>query len=164
MIWGEYEGPLRSAVLALKHAGRDDAARPLGVRLAARTCLERWSADLEVIVPVASHTLRRIRRGWPAASLLGFEVGRALRLPVRHLLRRQGLRRQVGRSRVQRLALPSSVFRASPRVAGRGVLLVDDVLTTGTTMARAAEALHRAGAASVHGAVMAHAPDARRLA
>ena len=162
VAWGEYDGALRSAVLGLKTHGRDELAVPLGRRLAARIAVEDWASDIELIAHVPSHPLRRLRRGWPAAATLALVAGRELSLPVRTLLKRRGLRRQTGRSRAEREMLPRRCFVAAGSVAGRRVLIIDDVTTTGTTLSRAAEALLAAGADTVYCAAMAVTPDARR--
>jgi ComF family protein len=162
VAWGEHDGVLRTAILALKHGGRDDLAAPLGDRLAAVVAAELWAAETDVIVPVPSHSWRRLRKPWAASELLARRVSRRLEKPAIFLLRRHGLGRQTGHTRNRRLELPQGSFSARSGAAGRSVLLVDDVMTTGTTLRRAAETLHRAGAAAVFCAVCAHAPDPRR--
>ena len=160
-MWGEYDGALRSAVLALKAAGPDELASPLGRRLAARIAIEPWAPEVDVVTFIPSHPLRRLRRGWPAAALLAEEVGRELARPVRPLLARHGLSRQTGRTRAERTRLPRRSFRPRPTVEGRRILLVDDVTTTGTTLRRAAEAALAVGADAVYCAAMALTPDGR---
>lgn len=162
VAWGEYDGALRSAILGLKARGRDELAEPLGRRLAARIALEDWARDVELIGHIPSHPLRLLRRGWPAAASLARVVGRELGLPARTLLTRHGLRRQTGRSRAERAALPRRAFCAAGSMRGRRLLIVDDVTTTGTTLSRAAAALLAAGADCVFCATMAVTPDARR--
>ncbi len=163
VIWGEHDGASRTAVLALKHGGRDDLAVPLGARLAAAVAVEPWASGIDLVCHVPSHPWRRIRRPWEASALLADEVARGLGKPRAALLRRRGFGRQTGRTRSQRLALDRHSFRASRRASGRNLLLIDDVRTTGTTLRRAVEALHRVNAAAVYCAVFAHAPDPRRL-
>jgi ComF family protein len=163
VAWGEYDGALRSAVLGLKARGRDELAASLGRRLAARVSLEEWAADIDRVVAVPSHPLRRLRRGWPAAALLADVVGRELAVPLRPLLRRRGMARQTGRSRAERSRLPRRTFHARGRLAGCTVLLVDDVTTTGTTLRRAAEVLLAAGVGAVYCAAMAVTPDGRSM-
>jgi predicted amidophosphoribosyltransferase len=163
VIWGEHDGVLRTVVVSLKHRGRDDFARPLGARLAAAISATQWVRSIDVVSPVPSHSLRRMRRPWTASELLAHEVARRLSLPSEGLLCRHGLQRQTGRSRARRLELPASSFSAARRVRGRCVLLIDDVTTTGTTIRRSAQALIHAGAKHVCCAVAAHAPDPRRV-
>jgi ComF family protein len=163
VVWGEYDGALRSAVLALKAAGHDELADPLGRRLAARISIAEWAPEIDVVSPVPSHPLRRMRRGWPAAALLAEVVGRELARPVRPLLARRGLSRQTGRSRAERSRLPRRSFRPRQPVEGRRILLIDDVTTTGTTLRRVAEVALAAGADAVYCAAMALTPDGRSI-
>lgn len=163
VAWGEYSGVLRRALLALKHQGRDELASPLGRRLAARVGHEPWSAGLDLVVPVPSHPLRRLRRSHPAAAELARVVAAELGIPFAAALRRRGLGRQANRSRAVRLELPLRAFAVRRPVAGRRLLVVDDVSTTGTTLRRSSSALLRAGARGVWCAAMAWAPDPRRL-
>ena len=163
VVWGEHDGVLRTAVLSLKHHRRDDLAQPLGSRLAAALAPASWAPSIDVICGVPSHPLRRFRRPWAAADLLASSVGRRLDKPVVTLLRRHGLHRQAGNSRVRRLELPRRSFSAFRRARGLTILLIDDVTTTGSTIRRASEALLDAGAETVYCAVLAHAPDSRRF-
>jgi predicted amidophosphoribosyltransferase len=163
VVWGEYDGTLRTALLAMKNRGRDELAVPIGRRLAARLALEVWIDDIDLVTHVPSHPLRRLRRGWSAAACTSVVVAGELARPTRRCLRRHGLRRQTGRSRAQRLQLPPRSFSCSTWVSGRRLLVVDDVSTTGTTLRRTAEAARRAGAEAVYCAVVARAPEARSV-
>jgi len=162
VIWGEYEGALRSAVLGLKHRGRDELARPLGRRLAGRVAAEAWASDIDLVVHVPSHPLRRLRHGRSAAAGLADVVAAVLERPRHRALARRGMRRQTGRTRAQRLQLPRRSFRNTTSVRGRRLLIVDDVTTTGATLRRAAEVLGEAGAEVVYCAAMARTPDPRK--
>jgi predicted amidophosphoribosyltransferase len=162
VIWGEHDGALRTAIVMLKHRGRDDLAVPLGNRLAVAVACRSWADSIDAVCFVPSHPLRLLRRPWTASELIARAVARRLGRPLTNPLRRHGTNRQTGRSRASRLALPRRSFSASSRVAGRHLLLVDDVTTTGTTLERAVSALHRAGAESVSCAAVAIAPDPRR--
>ncbi|MEE4270921.1 MAG: phosphoribosyltransferase family protein [Thermoanaerobaculales bacterium] len=154
---------LRRAVLALKHSGHDELARPLGRRLAARIDLAPWSTEFTVVAAVPSHGVRRLRRGTCAAELLGAEVAAAIRRPSISPLRRHGFGKQAGRTRAQRRRLARGSFSARRSLAGHRVLLVDDVTTTGTTLRRASETITEAGAEAVYCAALAITPDPRRV-
>lgn len=163
VLWGEYDGVLRLAVLALKHRGHDEIARPLGRRLSARIAVAPWFDEITIVTSIPSHDIRRFRRGSSAARLIGGEVARAVDRPITRVLRRHGLRRQAGRTRAQRRQLPRGSFSSNRRVRGHHVLLIDDVCTTGTTLRRAADCLLSAGAEAVFCATIAHATDSRRM-
>ncbi len=163
VLWGEHAGTLRTAILALKHGGRDDFAAALGNRLAAAVVVRPWARSVEAVTFIPSHPLRRFKRPWPAAEQLARTVARAFRLPCVALLRRHGLYRQTGRSRARRLALPVRTFTARVPAGTKNILLIDDVATTGRTLRLATEALLHAGAEEVFCAAMAHAPDPRRI-
>lgn len=149
-----YEGGGRDLVTALKYRQGRHLVRPLGPLLAdlAAGC----RADLVTWVP-ASRTGRR-ERGFDQGRLLARSTARSLRLPARRLLWRGGGPPQTGRSGVDRRLGP----RLEARRPGRGrVLLVDDVITTATTMALAAAALRRGGWRPVLGIAVAATPRRR---
>ena len=145
-----YDGPVRAAVLSLKHQGIQDLA-PLLVNLAGDI---RPSDDIDVIVPIPIPLLRERRRGGNQAALLARAVSRLTGLPVdSRALRRRGWwgpRQAQARSRADRRRIVQGAFTAdADRVAGRGVLLVDDVATTTATLSEAARVLREAGARAV---------------
>ncbi|MRX49277.1 ComF family protein [Paracoccus sp. S-4012] len=154
-----YSGTGRRLVLALKHGDRPDLAPLLG----------RWLADAvgaaegAVVVPVPVHPRRLLRRRYNQAALIGAAVARRLGLAHRpSALRRlrhtpmQDHRSLADRFENQRGAIGVSLPDAA-RIAGRPVLLVDDVMASGATMAAAAEALTAAGAGPITAAVVARA-------
>lgn len=104
--------------------------------------------------------LRRRERGFDQAMLLATRMGRRLGVRPRRLLRRLPGPQQTGRTLSERLVGPS--FEAMGR--GRGpVVVVDDVCTTGATLAAAARVLLDSGYSAVHGLVIARTPANRRF-
>jgi ComF family protein len=158
---GPYEGALREVVLRLKHAPGALLAELLGERWAV-WCEPRLRAlQADVVVPVPLHWLRRFRRGYNQSEALARSLAQHLGLPCRPgwLRRIRNTPHQTGRSPSGRRSNVQDAFRARPRAAlhGRTVLLIDDVLTTGSTCSEAAKALRKAGAARVVVAVLARA-------
>jgi ComF family protein len=111
-------------------------------------------------MPVPLHWWRRWRRGYNQSESLARGLVRRLRLSCRVdvLCRRKNTPRQVQQTPAQRRENVRKAFHArpDPTIRGKTVLLVDDVLTTGSTASEAARALRTAGAARVFVAVLAH--------
>lgn len=153
--------PLRPWLLALKHGGRRDLARPLGQALGARLAEEVGGRE-ELLVPVPLHPLRRLERGHDQARLLAREAGRAAGCTWRPLLvRRRWTEPQGTPGAGSRRTAVAGAFRprrgAARVLRGRAVWLVDDVLTSGATLSECARVLRRAGARSVGALVVARA-------
>ena len=139
----EYDDVAASIIRRLKYSNHRDALPRLAEALAVR--LGPVSFDQLTWVP-ATNPHRR-RRGFDQGELLARRLGRPERL-----LRRLDDHPQTGRSRAERLEGPS--FEVVAPVAGV-VLVVDDVRTTGSSLAAAAATLRAAGATSVLGATLA---------
>lgn len=146
-----YEGTGRLLVTSLKYRNHRQALARLAVPLA----LLADPSMLDVVTWAPTTRARRRARGFDQAELLAVAVARELHRPCRRLLDRLPGRSQTGQSLAVRSEGPS--FAARP-VGGLRVLVVDDVVTTGSTLARAAVALQRAGAAAVHGLALARTP------
>ncbi|MEM7048376.1 MAG: ComF family protein [Acidobacteriota bacterium] len=153
-----YGPPLAEVLQAFKFGRLDYLGRDL-----AESALEEIGCVLEeaeVVVPVPLHWRRRMERRFNQAEAIAQPLARALRRPmVQALRRRQATRPQTSLPRRERLRNPRRAFvarrRQGQRVAGRRVLLVDDVLTTGATLEAAARSLQRAGAREVLGLAIA---------
>lgn len=148
-----YDETARLLVHRLKYGDRLDLVRALG-RMMARAG-EELAASCDVVVPVPLHRGRLWSRRFNQAMELGRIVARHHGRPVEPglLARVKRTRPQVGLSRNQRGENLQGAFRvpdgAKPRLKGRRVLLVDDVMTTGSTANAASRALLRGGASAV---------------
>ena len=156
-----FDGPLQSAIHSLKYKGDIILADTLAVRLA-HVELEPGTAD-GLVVPVPLGEARLKSRGYNQAALLarGFAELRGLRFAPNAARRWRETGTQVGLSPAERRANVAGAFEGNPRlVRGQMVILVDDVCTTGATLAACAAALMAAGAAAVWGLTLSRAPIA----
>ena len=116
--------------------------------------------QFDVIVPVPLHPARQRERGFNQASLLAELLSAHTSIPCRPLLKRiRYTTTQTALDRSERMENLHNAFRLRKNVDVRGlrVLLIDDVLTTGSTLSECARVLKRAGAKSVHAATAARA-------
>lgn len=156
---GLYEGALRASILALKREA--SIARRLLETL--RQTQQRVPlAESDVIVPVPLHASRERERGFNQATVLARALARATKLPIdeHSLVRRfHTERHRAGMDARARRDSVGGAFevRQSKLVAGRRVLLIDDVFTTGATVSECAAVLKSAGAAEVYVLTIARA-------
>jgi ComF family protein len=146
------EGVARAAILLAKHGGRLALLRHLARLLAAEAPRYLAPEEWDLLVPVPLHWTRRWRRGFNQAEVLARAVGRSLAIPVAvgALRRVRATPPQQGDPEARRRNVRDAFRVHRPgRVAGRRVLLVDDVFTTGATANAAARALRSAGAADI---------------
>lgn len=161
----EYDGTASLLVHRLKYNDRLELARALGVMMV-RAGAELL-AEADVIVPVPLHRWRLWRRRFNQAMVLARVVSSESRIPCDPFLlaRVKHTRRQVGLTKAQRQENLQGAFRvpveAKARLQGKRALLIDDVLTTGSTANAASRALLRGGAAAVD--VLAFARVVREL-
>jgi len=145
-----YGGVTREALHRLKFGGRRALARPLA-DLTVEQCGATLRDGIAAVVPVPLARDREWERGFNQAALLAERIARRLEVPVRAawLARERATKPQSDLHAAERLANVRGAFRAAPAVADRHILLVDDVLTTGATLAECARALRAAGAGCI---------------
>lgn len=157
-----YGGAVRDGIVRFKYGKRDDLARPLGALLlrGRRAILAHVP---EAVVPVPAHPTRLAERGFDPAALIARELARGLDLPlvVDGLAKVRPTLAQASLGKERRLTNLEGAFvvpaSRAARLRGVRVVLVDDVRTTGATLAACREALTRVGAEVVVEAVVAFA-------
>ncbi len=146
-----YEGAARAAVHALKYDGVSALARPLAHLMLEP--LRDWAPPVDALVPVPLAGRRRRTRGYNQSELLAQEIARSvgLRLERRAIVRRWAGAPQVGQADEEaRRRNVSGAFARGPAPVQGGVLLIDDVLTTGATLDACARVLLGGGAEAVY--------------
>lgn len=151
-LW-PYEKEVRTAILAYKYQGKPWMATGF-----AQAGLPFIPPEVDLLVPVPLHASRLRERGYNQSLLLAKALQDAGGPPVSDALRRiKATPHQVGLSKRARLHNLDGAIRVQrpEAVAGRHVCLIDDVITTGSTIEHCGRALHRAGAAAVSALVLA---------
>ncbi len=140
-----YDGILREAIHRFKYNGKTSLAAVFGEMMKASIA----DHDYDTIVPVPLHRKRLKERGFNQSLLLAKSVAKGLDLPVDylHLKRVRETSPQVGLTVVEREGNVKGVFRieGTPFFAAKNVLLIDDVITTGATVAECSRVLKEAG-------------------
>jgi ComF family protein len=157
---GPYDGLLREMILRTKQATGELLSELLGSLWAEHAEARLRTLQAHLVVPVPLHWWRRWTRGYNQSESLAQALAARLGLPChgRWLRRVRNTPRQVDQSAAARRENVRNAFVAPvrPDLRGKTVLLVDDVLTTGSTASEAASALRKAGASRVIVAVLAH--------
>jgi ComF family protein len=168
--FGPYAGNLRQTVLRLKFARDERLGSRLGELLMSPWDQLPWVGEFDspLIVPVPLHPSRRRERGFNQSDLLATGLARALgksrggtapRVAKTCLRRKRATPPQTGLSVAARRENLRGAFEVvhPAAVRGRPIVLVDDVMTTGTTLSACARPLKRAGAVQVMGVTLARA-------
>jgi len=160
--YGAYDGGLRELIHLLKYEQIEPAAGVLGQMMAEAIQKLSLIADSILVVPVPLHRSKRRQRGFNQAELIARAALKINALPAAKLAtdvleRTRPTVSQIGLTRPQRVENIRGAFRVRhpSRVSGRNVILVDDVLTTGTTVSECARVLRKAGAEKVWVATVA---------
>jgi len=160
--WCRYQFHKQSPLQQVLHSMKYEGMFTLGTMFGRQ--LGRWmlakSIDisaLDCIVPIPLHRLKKIERTYNQSENIAEGLAQSLKKPVRSSLleRKRFTVSQTGLSAVERAENAAGAFHAANAVRNQHVLLVDDVVTTGATMAAAAEALRMSGAKSVSLAAIA---------
>ncbi len=162
-----YDDHSRDLILKLKHADRTDLA-PLFARWLSRAAVELLD-EADMLCPVPLHPRRLLARRYNQAAEIARPLARLSGVAYRPdaLVRRRSTTTQGGKSGRGRRENVKGAFVVPPRntlqVAGKHVLLIDDVLTTGATAEACAKALKAAGAVAVDLAVVAKVGESGTL-
>ena len=156
---GTYGGRLEQAIRAYKFHGATRLSRLFSAQLAKNILSNRWQVDAICAVPL--HRFRFLQRGYNQAAVLAKALSRELEVPyIPALTRTRRTRQQARLSRAERAENVASAFRLSvtpEKIRGKHLILVDDVITSGATVAACQEVLISAGAKSVKLAAVARA-------
>jgi ComF family protein len=156
---GPYAGVLRDVILQMKEGSGEALAETVGHLWAAARTEQFRATGCTLVVPVPLHWRKRFTRGYNPAAALARSVAKELGFGYRNLLRRtRYTRRQTDQTPENRRTNVKGAFAVArgQKAQDVRVLLVDDVLTSGSTCSAAAAALVATGAAQVSVAVLAH--------
>jgi ComF family protein len=156
-VLGRYEGKIRETLHRFKYRGQKSLAEPLGKLLCSRLAMMPWASSIDFLVPVPLYPQRFKLRGYNQASLLAVAVGRELGLPVIEALERvRDTKSQTGLNKKQRRENLRGAFKCVEQIrTGSHLLLIDDVLTSGSTLQEASLVLKKEGAGRVSVAALA---------
>ncbi|NTV50712.1 MAG: ComF family protein [Geobacteraceae bacterium] len=154
-----YEGPIRDLIHSFKYNRKTHLRNPLALLALEGMNLFLADKNLHLIVPVPLHRSRLQQRGFNQAVLLGKTISRQLSLPItpNALIRSRPTEPQIDLTAAQRRVNVKGAFTVSKpdQVVGKRILLLDDVMTTGSTMDECAKELKKAGADVVIAATIA---------
>ncbi len=144
------EAPIHKAILKLKYGAGFGEARWLGEALA-DAFTQHSHPHPDCLLPVPLHASRLRKRGYNQVLEVARVAGRALHIPVDPgaLTRIRATADQIGQSRGERRRNLHGAFSASPTLNGLHIAILDDVMTTGSTLAEVARACRAAGARRV---------------
>ena len=156
--WGWYEGSLRSAIHQLKYHNDMGVSEELAKPLAHLLTGLNWQVDLIAAVPLSKK--RRRERGYNQSALLARWLSFATGIPFQEAVieRSRDTTSQVGLHARERHQNMMGAFTARTKIAaGKSILIIDDVTTTGATMQACAHAFQTAGASRIYGLTLARA-------
>lgn len=145
-----YETPIKQAIAGLKYHAQFRQSRWLGAELAALVAA-RPQLFPELLIPVPLHAKRLRERGYNQALELARGISRVLAIDIdwQTATRVRETADQIGKRAVERRREVRGAFAVDARIAGRHIALIDDVMTTGSTVNELARACREAGAARI---------------
>ena len=150
------EGELQEMIHAFKYQNHPELARTFGYF--ACDAVSGILNSVDVIVPIPLHWTRQWKRGYNQQSLIAEQIANASGVPCENLLKRVRMTgQQIQRGQIERIKNLNHAFflKNSTNIENRAILLVDDVMTTGATLASASKILLDAGAGKVFVLVIA---------
>lgn len=163
---GIFDDPLKNLIHQMKYQGRWNVGENLAARLLSQERISNLVEQSDVLVPVPLHFFRQFRRGYNQAMVVArWLAGKRSKPVVRPLSRVRHTETQTHlHTRVKRFKNLRNAFRLinPASVAGKRVLVIDDVMTTGATLQTVARALRPARPASLSAIVLAVADPRRR--
>lgn len=154
---GQHIGKVQEAIQALKYHNTPCLAEPLGERLVTTLVKQQWTIDTIIPVPLFADRLQK--RGYNQAYLLSQQVENMTNITCQphFLTRHRDTGHQVGLSASERRENVKDAFIATDDVADLSILIIDDVVTTGSTLDACATALKSSGAKAVYAMTVTHA-------
>lgn len=151
-IYGIYSGVLATAINLMKFSGIKRLSRPL-----ARLLMDLDIPDADVVIPVPMTKKSLLKRGFNQSLLIAREISKRKGIPldIDSLQKIKETLPQVGLKAEERTRNLRGVFSVTGEVKDKEILLIDDVMTTGTTLRECSKAILKAGAAKVRCLVIA---------
>lgn len=156
---GKYCDSLKDSLRKYKFGNKPSYYRAFGKLMALKVQNTEQLGKIDIVIPVPMHKSRQKQRGYNQAALIaGYAAGQlGIRFGNSLLIKTMETRNQSLLSKTERLANLEGVFRVvfPKQVAGKNILLVDDIITTGNTVNQCSKALKHAGADRVIAGVIA---------
>lgn len=160
-LFFQKKGIVQKLLHELKYNDKRELGIKLGTWYGKELALEGYSADFDMIIPIPLHKSKFRSRGYNQSEAFGVGLSKSLGIPVNvnGLVRIEASETQTNKSRVERWKNVEGIFavQVDEEIKNKRVLLVDDVLTTGSTLIAAAIPLFESGVASVSVALLAAA-------
>ena len=156
----DYVSPVDGMVMAMKFSARLDLAGVFGRLLARRVVVAPNTAPEAIVVPVPLAFERVRQRGFNQSNHIAraFAAGAGLRQVVDKLLRVRHTPPQLSLALKERRRNVRGAFAVEGKLEGQSIFVIDDVMTTGSTLDEAARVLKKAGAVHVHNLIVARTP------